>query len=257
VTEQNILLILEYDGTLYHGWQRQKNSSSVQQALEHVLSGIYQERIAVIGAGRTDAGVHAFGQAAGFRAHRPVPLDKLPEIANAKLPGDIHVREARLMPAGFHARYAARGKRYCYVLEQGGATSAFGGRYSWNVGGELDVAAMRAAAACLPGRHDFRHFTVSGVSARDFVRTIQRLDIAELPEGAAFFPWQRLAKPLAVEAVADGFLYKMVRIIVGRLVAVGRGALAPERMAGFVDGSFWENIPPAPPQGLMLMEVYY
>jgi len=255
--EQNILLILEYDGTLYHGWQRQTNGVSVQQTLEHALSGIYQERIAVTGAGRTDAGVHAFGQAAGFRAHRPVPLDKLPEIVNAKLPGDIHVRSARLMPDSFHARYAARGKRYRYVMEQGGGTSAFSGRYSWNVGGTLDVSAMEAAARSLPGRHDFRYFTVSGVSAWDFVRTIQRLDIAELPEGPDLFPWQRLTRPLMVEAVADGFLYKMVRIIVGRLAAVGRGALLPERMAGFLDGSFRENIPPAPPQGLMLMEVYY
>ncbi len=254
---ENILLTLEYDGSAYHGWQRQKNSVSIQQTLEQALSAIYQQPVAVIGAGRTDAGVHAYGQRANFISPRPVPLAKLAGIVNAKLPPDIRVRQAEAVAADFHARYDAKGKLYRYLIEQGGPASAFTGRYSWQVGGPLDEAAMRAAAQYLLGRHDFRHFTVSGVSAVNFVRQIRRLELSQPPTGPGFFPWQRLQSPLVLEAAADGFLYKMVRIITGRLVAVGRGLLRPEQIRDFLAGSLDLHIPPAPPQGLMLMEVYY
>lgn len=254
---ENILLTLEYDGSAYHGWQRQKNSVSVQQTLEQALSAIYRQPVAIIGAGRTDTGVHAYGQRANFISPHPIPLAKLAKIINAKLPPDIRVRQAEIVAADFHARYSAKGKLYRYLIEQGGPASAFTGSYSWNVGGPLDVEAMTAAAQYLLGQHDFRYFTVSGVSAVNFVRQIRRLDISCPVPGPDLFPWQRLNAPLVLAAEADGFLYKMVRIITGRLAAVGRGALKPEQIRDFLDGSLDLNIPPAPPQGLMLMAVYY
>lgn len=257
MSEQNIKLTVAYDGTAYHGWQRQKNGISVQQTLERALSAVYGESIIVHGAGRTDAGVHAWGQTVSFRAHSPLPIERLPMVVNAQLPDDIRLREAEIAEHSFHARYSAKGKRYRYLIEQSPADNPFSGRYSWNVKTPLDIAAMEEAAACLMGEHDFRHYTTTAVSAENFVRTITALDIRPIEAGDGILPWRQLYRPLSVEVAANGFLYKMVRIIVGRLTAVGRGQLEPEKIAGFLDGSYWRNIPPAPAQGLMLMDVYY
>ena len=255
--ESNICLILEYDGTAYHGWQRQKNSLGIQQVLEKALSEVYQEQIVVTGAGRTDSGVHALGQCCNFRAHTQVPVDRVALVLNHQLPSDIRVKSAEQVSDSFHARYSAHSKRYCYLLEQRANANAFNYRYSWPVNDELDIVAMKNGAAYLTGRHDFRNFTVSGVSATDFVRNVQELNINPLLSADSIFPWQCMNQPILIEVEANGFLYKMVRIIVSRLVAVGRGRILPADMGGYLDGSFNRRIPPAPPQGLFLKEVSY
>ena len=256
---QKILLTVEYDGSGFVGWQRQPSfhGVSVQQTLEEVLGEVYGEHVATHGAGRTDAGVHALGQRCHFWANKPVPIEKLPQILNQKLPSAVRVREAEPVADSFHARISARGKHYRYVIERGAAASAFTGRYTWQLEQALDVAAMREGAAFLLGEHDFRHYTLSGASVRSFVRRLDRLSITEPAAGETLFPWCRASRPLLIDAEGNGFLYKMVRLIVGRLVSVGRGEIMPSRMGDYLDGSFTQKIPPAPPQGLMLMEVRY
>ena len=256
---RNLLLTLEYDGTNYLGWQRQPayQGMSVQQRVEQALAEVLGQRVVVHGAGRTDAGVHALGQCCSFLCPTAVPLEKLPDILNHRLPGDIRVSRAREMGADFHARFSAQGKHYRYLIEQQAPASAFRGRFSWQLEEELDLEAMEQAAAYLVGEHDFRYFTVRGCESKTFIRCIHRLSLTRPPAGEGGFPWQGLRQPLALDAEGNGFLYKMVRIIMGRLVAVGRRRLPPQVMEDFLRGSGPPNIPPAPPQGLMLMEVKY
>ncbi len=255
----NIMLTLAYDGTAYIGWQRQPAACgmSVQRRLEEALAAIYCQPITVAGAGRTDSGVHALGQCCTFSAPRPVPVAELPTIVNRLLPGDIRVLAAVEKPAAFHARFSAVGKRYRYVLERGAVELPFNNRFVWQPDPTPDAAPMREAAACLLGYHDFTNFTVSGVSARDLHRRITELTVSEPGPTAALLPWQTLHAPIVIEAAADGFLYKMVRIIVGRLVAVGQGRITPQQFAGYLDGSFSLHIPPASAYGLCLQAVDY
>ena len=256
---RNILLTLEYDGTDYVGWQRQPSYQgvSVQQRLEEALGDILGHTVSVTGAGRTDAGVHALGQRCNFYCDRPVPVEKLALILNHRLPPDIRVTCARPVDDAFHARYHARGKHYRYLLERQAPPSAFAGRWSWQLEDEPDLSLMRQAAALLVGEHDFRHFTVSGCETKTFVRRVQRLELSEPAGEKALPPLPGLTRPIVLDITGSGFLYKMVRIITGRLVAVGRGQLTPEEFAGYLSGSCTMNIPPAPARGLTLMEVFY
>lgn len=256
---RNILLTVEYDGTAYVGWQRQPDHHgvSVQQRLEEALSHVLGHPVSVTGAGRTDAGVHALGQRCNFCCDTAVPVDRLAAIVSHRLPPDICVVDAAEVPQSFHARYDAKGKHYRYLLERGAAASAFGGRWSWQLESEPDVGLMRRGAVLLIGEHDFRHFTVSGNESKTFTRTVYRLDITEPDEYAAIAPLPRLSRPVLIDVEGNGFLYKMVRIITGRLVALGQGRISLDEFEGFLDGSFDRNIPPAPSRGLTLMEVKY
>ena len=256
---RNILLTVEYDGTAYVGWQRQPSFQgvSVQQRVEEALAHVLGHPVSVTGAGRTDAGVHALGQRCNFRCDTAVPVDRLAEIISHRLPPDIRVREAAEVPHSFHARFDAKGKHYRYILEREARPSAFGGRWSWQLEDGLDLDLMRQGAELLLGEHDFRHFTVSGNESKTFTRTVYRLDITEPDEYAAIAPLPRLSRPVLIDVEGNGFLYKMVRIITGRLVALGQGRISLDEFAGFLDGSFDRNIPPAPARGLTLMEVKY
>lgn len=260
MTSRNILLTVEYDGTAYVGWQRQPSFQgiSVQQKLEEALGDVLGHAVTVTGAGRTDAGVHALGQRCNFYCDRPVPMEKLPLILNHRLPPDICVSAALEVAEDFHARFSARAKHYRYLLERQARPSAFGGRFSWRLEDAPDIGLMRQGAALLLGEHDFRHFTLSGCETKTFVRTVYRLELSEPSEIlAAPLPLSRLQAPVVIDIEGNGFLYKMVRIITGRLVALGRGQLSLDQFAGFLDGSFDLNIPPAPARGLTLMEVRY
>ena len=256
---RNIKLTVEYDGTDYAGWQRQSlhQGITVQQQLEKALSTVFREKITVNGAGRTDSGVHALGQVANFYCHKPVPVTRVAMAVNHQLPEDIRVVEACEVPISFHSRFTSHTKRYRYLLEQQTQPSAFSHRYSWQIEEKLDMEAMRQGAVFLLGEHDFGNYTVSGVSAENFVRNISDLQIYEPAQSENFFPWQRLQQPIAIEVAANGFLYKMVRLIVCRLVSVGRHDLPSVAIKGFLDGSFKHNIRMAPPQGLMMVRVDY
>ena len=157
----------------------------------------------------------------------------------------------------FHARYDAKSKTYRYLIQRQALANPFTYRYAWTMAEDLDVAAMRRGAGYLLGRHDFRHYAASGVSACHFVRTIREIRIEEPPQPPSLFPWEYVNRPLTVEVSADGFLYRMVRLITCRLVAVGLGKIPPEAIEDFLQGRQGPNIAMAPAQGLTLIKVEY
>lgn len=257
----NIKLTIAYDGSNYVGWQRQAETGgkSIQQMVELALKELLGHPVSIHGAGRTDSGVHAFGQVAHFDCDQPVPIEKMSTLLNRLLPSDICVMAAEAVSESFHSRFSPHKKRYCYLIEQGEKNNPFANRYSWQLEKTLDIAAMQRASQALVGRHDFRHYTLSKVSATNFVREIFAIEISlplQTPQ-AEIFPWQQLVAPLQIAVSGNGFLYKMVRLIVGRLVAVGAGRLGEEKIGEFLSGDFWQNIPPAPAQGLFLEKIWY
>ena len=188
-----------------------------------------------------------------FQCPKPIPPANLPRALNNILPPDIMICSAVEVEADFHARISAQSKRYRYLLAADQA-NPFTAGYFWPQKKLPDIERMQEAANLLLGQHDFRHFTLANATVSNFVRTISKLHFyvpnqAELPV--------YLQNPLALEACADGFLYKMVRLIIARLVAVGQGLLEPAAMLQFLQGAEPLQLPPAPPQGLMLMQVYY
>lgn len=243
---RNIKLTLAYDGTDFAGFQVQPQVRTVQGELSAALSKVLGEEVKVVGAGRTDAGVHARAQVVNFLTAARIPLERLPAALNSCLPRDVTVWQAEEVPAKFHARYSAKSKVYRYLMQVAPYPSPFLRRFSWHLPFPLDVAAMRAAAAELTGEHDFTSFCAAGGAAKSHVRTLKRLAVAE--EGGL----------VAVEAAADGFLYKMVRNLVGTLVEVGRGALKPEDMGRILAARDRKAAgPTAPPQGLILWQIDY
>ncbi len=251
----NIKLIIEYDGYNYQGWQRQAKDKGcgVQQVVEEALSELLRQKITINGAGRTDSGVHALGQVANFKAPKPLPAANFKPALNNILPPDIRIKQSLAVGADFHARYSAIGKRYQYLLAYDQVT-AFNQRYFWPQAKALDIAAMEEAATYLIGEHDFRHFSLKGGKIVDFRRNIEHIKIFK--PNPAIIPCY-LSDPLLIEAKGNGFLYKMVRLIAARLVAVGQGKIKPQQMADFLAGQVPLRIPPAPANGLSLVEVYY
>jgi tRNA pseudouridine38-40 synthase len=242
-------LTLAYDGTDFRGWQLQRPGSgrTVQGVLEEALTRLAAgERVRVAGAGRTDAGVHALGQVASFDLPRDLEPDALRRALNGLLPEDVRVREAARAPAGFHARRSAVSKRYRYVLDCGAVPLPQRRRFAGWVARCPDEAAVRAGAALFLGRHDFASLASSGGSVKTTHRTVTRSEVV-FDEGG-----------LTYEVEADGFLRKMVRSMVGGLLAVGRGALTPDDLAAALEARDRRAWPaPAPACGLTLVRVDY
>lgn len=242
------LLTIAYDGTDYAGWQRQSGQMTVQERLEAAFAVIFGQRVPVEGAGRTDAGVHAFGQAAHVVLPRPFALPQLVPALNANLPDDIAVRAVRPAPDGFHARFCAIGKRYVYRCVTGRLRPAVGRRYLHWVKRPLDLEAMRAAGRLLVGRHDFAAFATNPgyVRKHGTTRTIQHLRLVRRSWGF----------DLAVQG--DGFLYNMVRALAGTLIDVGTGRLSAADVAAILHGRDRRAAgPTAPACGLYLLTVLY
>lgn len=241
-------MVIAYDGTDYSGWQVQPNGVSIQQVLQETFEQILQQPVKVTGSGRTDAGVHALGQVAHFSLEREIDPAKLLHSLNSLLPQDIRVRLLEPAPPGFHARYSARGKIYHYHLTLG-FRDPFRRRYSTYYPHSLDMDAIREAAQCFVGVHDFTSFAneaSAGSAARDPVRHLYRLDIIPEEHGFRF------------EFEGEGFLYKMVRNIMGTLLEVGSGKLKVadiERLFAAKDRRQAGRT--APPQGLFLVQVDY
>jgi tRNA pseudouridine38-40 synthase len=243
---RNIQLTLAYDGTAFHGWQRQPKLRTVQEAVEAALTQLTGQATATTASSRTDAGVHALGQSIHFLTTSGHPCETFVRALNALLPADIRVLDARERPQAFHATLDARSKRYRYVIDNGRYASPFQLRYSWHVRRPLDAAAMQAAATPLLGRHDFHSFETDWPNRISSVRTIFELSV------------KRSDAFVTIEVEGDGFLYNMVRSITGSLVWVGTGKRTTRWVADVLKAeNRIEAGPTAPPQGLFLIAVRY
>jgi len=241
-----IKLNVEYDGTNYVGWQRQKNGTSVQQMLEDAFFAASGQRVGITGAGRTDAGVHAQGQAAHLDTDTTIPPEKLSFAMNAHLPADIKVTNSQEAGGDFHARYGAVAKTYIYTYYNAQHSSAIYRNTTAHVRGEIDVGAMKQAAQHITGTHDFLSFCASGSEVNTTTRTVYRLDIVR-------------EKPfLRIEITGSGFLYNMVRIIAGTLLDAGKGKIAADDVKKIIEGRDRSLASPtAPARGLVMKQVYY
>ena len=258
---RTLRLILSYDGTAYAGWQVQPQCQTVQGVLEAAIEKITGRSTRTMASGRTDAGVHALGQVVAFRTESELHADVLRRALNAELPRDVAVREVTEAPDGFHPIRDAVRKRYRYVIHDGRVRDVFQRQYCWHyVRGRLDADAMNRAAQALLGRHDFSSFESSGAERESSVRTVFDISVKRGRAGRPdqFFADQIIPDQVLLEVEADGFLYNMVRAIVGTLVEVGRGAQRetwPAEVLRAVDRA--AAGPTAPPQGLFLLRVDY
>lgn len=261
---RNIKLIIEYDGTNYAGWQIQKSPQSIvhspqkrtiQETIEKTLQTIIQEKVRVIGSGRTDSGVHALAQTANFRTNSPLSVLKIQKALNSLLPKDVSIKKITEADENFHSRYSAKSKTYRYFILNSETKSVFLRNYAWHIPYRFNVRLMRKEAKVLLGRHDFKSFCASGSSAKTTVRTIKKIVVKK----AVSFQLSALSSPaIIIEIEANGFLYNMVRNIVGTLIEIGRGR--------FPEGSLKKILlaknrkqagPTAPAQALFLAEVKY
>jgi tRNA pseudouridine38-40 synthase len=249
-------LTISYDGTHFVGWQRQAEGVSIQGLLEEALVPFEGGPVAVHGAGRTDAGVHALGQVASVALTSRHSAHELLRGLNACLPKDVRVVRVEAAAPEFHARFAARSKMYRYWLETAPIASPFHHRYAWHVAQPLDLDAMAAGAAALIGTHDFAAFRSTGSETMDAVRTITRSEIIGDPAGTAVGVDGTAL--LAYEISGNGFLRHMVRAIVGTLVEIGRGARSVSSIASLLaGGNRGDAGATAPPHGLFLVRVDY
>ena len=243
---RTIRLVVAYDGSGYHGFQKQKNALTIQQLLEEVLARLCGEAVTTAGSGRTDAGVHALAQTVTFTTNGSIPCANIVRAAKKMLPPDIVITSATEMPEGFHARYSAKWKRYMYRIVENEYDSPFEVKYAWQMRERLDIAAMNAAAQMLLGTHDFSAFRSSGSVEGSAVKTIYEAS------------WQRSADGLRFVISGDGFLYHMVRNIVWSLVQVGLGKRTAADFAAELNARRCEFLnSPAPAQGLYLAQVFY
>jgi tRNA pseudouridine38-40 synthase len=243
---RNLRLLVEYDGTDFHGWQRQPGLRTVQSSLEEAIRSMTGEAVAVRGAGRTDAGVHAAGQVANFTLEARIPEAGLLRGLNSLLPRDLAILDVREVPADFDARFSARGKVYRYRIWNHLVRSPLEARRTWHCRSVLDLAAMREAARTLCGEHDFRAFRAADCERRTTMRVIRRLDL------------ERQGALITLDVEATAFLKNMVRILVGTLVDLGRGKIAPGAIAHMLaTGDRAAGGVTAPPQGLTLLRVFY
>jgi tRNA pseudouridine38-40 synthase len=269
-----IKLTLAYDGTAYAGWQIQPDRSTVQGVLEAAIERITGQAARTLASGRTDAGVHALGQVVSFRTDCKLAPDVLVRALNAKLPRDIAVLDAARADDDFHPIRDAKRKRYRYAIHDGPVRDVFNRHYAWQFKCPLDAETMHRAAGALLGRHDFSSYENAGAPRQDSIRTVTDIQVSRLPAACGFATSSQSASQggaeqsragrggqnhiINIEVEADGFLYNMVRAIVGTLVEVGRGAQAeswPAQALAATDRG--KAGPTAPPQGLFLLNVDY
>ena len=243
---RHIRLVIEYDGTALHGWQRQANAPTVQQHLEEALAQLLSHEVIVIGASRTDAGVHARGQVAAFRTDRPIPLHGVRRGLNSLLPDTIAVREATEVGDDFHPRFSATGKHYRYAVLTARERQPRWRTRAWHHPGPVALTAMRDAAQALIGEHDFSAFRAAGCTARTTMRRVDSIAIT------------RTEELLEIDVRGNAFLRNMVRIIAGTLVEIGTGRRPVAQMAEILASRDRTRAGiTAPAHGLELIEVHY
>ncbi|MCR5283414.1 MAG: tRNA pseudouridine(38-40) synthase TruA [Lachnospiraceae bacterium] len=243
---KNYKMIISYDGTRYFGWEHQPNRETVQGKLESVIGRMVEKEVEVLGAGRTDAGVHAQGMCAHVLLDTELSPDEIRDYCNRYLPDDIAVVRLTEASPRFHARYNATGKTYRYTIYNGKTKPVFDRKYVWTIEEELSVERMQQAAGYLQGRHDFAAFCKAAGKNKSTERNVDRIDI------------RRKGEYLILTFHGDGFLRNMVRILTGTLVAVGRGEIEPETVKTYLAEGDRRAVPAtAPAQGLCLIEVDY
>ncbi|HDL10142.1 MAG TPA: tRNA pseudouridine(38-40) synthase TruA [Candidatus Omnitrophica bacterium] len=244
---RNIRLNIQYDGTNFVGWQRQKDGISVQEVIESAVSRILNQEIRLISAGRTDAGVHARQQVANFfTTNNKISLSEVKSGINSLLPPDIRITSVKQVDKKFHARFDVKFKIYRYFIYNGKVLSPFQYRYIWHIPRKLNFKIMENECKYLIGKKDFKCFQARGSSVKNTVRNVYKARLITRGNYIIF------------EIGADGFLYKMVRLIVGTLVEIGRGKFSPGWIKYLLKANKdYKPGPVAPPQGLFLWKVVY
>jgi tRNA pseudouridine38-40 synthase len=243
---KNIKLVIEYDGTNYSGWQRQKNAMTIQEKLENTIKSLTGKFCEVIGSSRTDAGVHARGFVCNFMTDSKIPPDKFKMALNRILPEDIVVLKSQEVDMSFHARYSSKGKMYTYTIVTGDNRPAIGRNYMYYFYRKLNLEDMQKACKFFLGTHDFSAFKSNGSSVKTSVRTIKNFIV------------HKNDKIFKFDVVGDGFLYNMVRIMVGTVLEVGVGKLKPEDIPNILESKDRSKAgKPVPPMGLCLEKVFY
>ncbi len=243
---KRIKLIVAYDGTNYHGWQVQENGITVEEVLNRTISELVQEKICVIGASRTDAGVHALGNVAVFDTESRIPGEKFSFALNQRLPDDIRIQESCEVDADFHPRYANTVKTYEYNILNRRFELPVKRLYSVFNHYPMDIEKMNQAASYLIGEHDFQSFCSANAQVQTTVRTIYALSVTKEQD------------MIHIRVTGNGFLYNMVRIIAGTLMQVGTGLLEPERVKEILEAKDRKEAgPTAPARGLTLVEIRY
>lgn len=254
---RHIKLLLEYDGSNYQGWQSQKTGNTIQDILSERIVSITGNQIRLVGASRTDAGVHALGQVAAFSTTSDLGIDVLKRALNAKLPDDIRVLTIEETDGTFNPRFDALKKRYIYLMSTGRNESAFLHKYRWQMKASLDLDAMKKAALLLIGEHDFSSLRGSGCSAKTTLRQIHSLEITAL-HAMEFMSVSIRGDYIKISIEANAFLRHMVRNIVGTLVEVGKGKIAVEDVSAILNARDRTKAgPTAPAAGLFLEKVFY
>jgi tRNA pseudouridine38-40 synthase len=244
---KNFKITIEYDGSCYHGWQRQKKDHSIQAEIEMALEKMTSTRVTLIGSGRTDAGVHATGQVANFKCDTRLAPASFFSGLNSLLPDDIIIKDCELVATDFHARYDACSKTYHYKMLNRSVPAAIGRQYAWFIRKPLDRQTIRAAMAHIKGRHDFKAFEGSGSPRQDTTREVFSATLIEEPGGILIF-----------EIEAEGFLRYMVRNIIGTLVDVGLGKITAAELKKILDSKDRSQAGiTAPARGLTLVKVNY
>ena len=244
---RNIKLTIEYDGKNFAGWQTQPGKVSIQSEIERAIKEVTGEEVDLTASGRTDAGVHAIGQVANFHTDTKIEIHKIPYALNSKLPKSIVIKSAEEVPERFHSRYLCKGKTYRYIINNNEFPSALNRYREFHISQKLDICKMREALKCFEGTHDFKGFKSSGGSEKKTtVRTLTKLELQE-KDGI-----------ITVELSGDGFLYNMVRIIVGTIVDVGLGKIRVEDLPEIIESKDRTRAGKTlPPHGLYLVQVRY
>jgi pseudouridylate synthase I len=243
---KNIKLIIEFDGSNFSGWQRQSKGRTVQKEIEMAIFKATGEETMINGSSRTDAGVHAREMVANFFTNSTIPGEKFREAINTKLSHDVSIIKSEEVPEEFHARYSSKGKTYSYTIVNRYERLSLGHQYLYHCKYNLNIDEMRAACKYFLGTHDFKAFMSPGSSIKTTIRTIQELYI------------EQKGNRIKIFVTADGFLYNMVRIIVGTLIKIGNGKLKAEDIEGIIrEGNRKRAGMCVPPNGLILEKVFY
>ena len=244
---KNFKITIEYDGSRYHGWQRQKNDRTIQEEIEKAVLAITGQHVSLTGSGRTDAGVHAYGQVANFKCETNLAAQDLFGGLNSLTADDIIIHSCEEVATAFHARYDVKRKTYIYKFLNRPSPAAIGRHYAWHISKKLDLESMRAASAHLIGSHDFKAFEGAGSPRSHTTRSVFIASLIDDGDGY-----------IAFEIEADGFLRFMVRNIVGTLVNVGLGKISPDEFKRILESKDRHQAgATAPAHGLFLNEVIY